>query len=51
MLDVWQHGGMSIPEQIEIIDRKVQEIAAKKRQLEAIETYLQGKLTRLNQAL
>jgi MerR family transcriptional regulator, copper efflux regulator len=51
LLDVWQNGGMSIPEQIEIVDRKVQEIAEKKRQLESIETYLVNKLSKLNQEL
>jgi hypothetical protein len=43
----WQNGGLSIPEQIEIIDRKVKEIAEKKRQLESIEIYLIDKLGKL----
>jgi MerR family transcriptional regulator, copper efflux regulator len=47
LLDVWQSGGLSIAEQIEIIDRKVQEIAEKKRQLESIEIYLIDKLGKL----
>jgi MerR family transcriptional regulator, copper efflux regulator len=51
LLDVWQNGGMSIKEQIEIIDRKVKEIAEKKRQLEAIETYLVNKLSKLNEEM
>jgi MerR family transcriptional regulator, copper efflux regulator len=51
LLDVWQNGGMSIPDQIEIVDRKVQEIAEKKVRLESIETYLVNKLSKLNQEL
>jgi MerR family transcriptional regulator, copper efflux regulator len=51
LLDVWQNGGMSIKEQIEIVDRKVKEIAQKKRQLESIETYLVNKLSKLNEEI
>jgi MerR family transcriptional regulator, copper efflux regulator len=51
LLDAWQSGEMSRSEQIEIIDRKVKEIAEKKRQLEEIETYLLYKLSKLNQEL
>ena len=47
LLDAWQNGEISIAEQIEVIDRKVKEIAEKKRQLEAIEIYLINKRSNL----
>jgi MerR family transcriptional regulator, copper efflux regulator len=49
LLDEWGDGEISKQDLIEIIERKIEEVTEKKRQLDAIETYLLTKLSKLNQ--
>ena len=49
LLDEWNSGGMSKQDQIKIIERKIEEVETKTRQLEAIKTYLDVKLSKLSE--
>lgn len=49
LLDVWEDGAISEQRQIEVIERKIEEIAGKMQQLDAIKTYLAAKLSRLKE--
>lgn len=51
LLNEWGAGAMSKPEQIRIIERKIEEIAEKMRQLDAIKIYLVNKLSKLNEEI
>jgi MerR family transcriptional regulator, copper efflux regulator len=48
LLDEWDGGAMSKQDQIDVIERKIAEIAEKKQKLDAINTYLTTKLIKLN---
>jgi MerR family transcriptional regulator, copper efflux regulator len=47
LLDEWEGGAMSKQDQIKVIERKIEEIAEKMQQLDAIKTYLATKLSNL----
>ncbi len=49
LLDEWNSGAMSKQDQIKIIERKIEEVETKTRQLEAIKTYLDVKLSKLSE--
>lgn len=49
LLHEWGGGAMSMREQIKVIERKIEEIAEKMQQLDAIKTYLVTKLNKLNE--
>jgi MerR family transcriptional regulator, copper efflux regulator len=49
LLDEWGGGSMPKRDQIKIIERKIEEIAEKTQQLDAIKTYLVNKLSKLNE--
>ncbi|WP_214662628.1 MerR family transcriptional regulator [Amazonocrinis nigriterrae] len=51
LLNEWGDGTLSKRDQIRIIERKVEEIAEKMRQLDTIKTYLVNKLSKLNQEI
>ncbi|HEY9631088.1 MAG TPA: MerR family transcriptional regulator [Coleofasciculaceae cyanobacterium] len=51
LLDEWEGGALSQQNQIEIIDRKLEEIAEKIQQLNAIKTYLMAKRNKLNEEI
>ncbi|MBI4780375.1 MAG: MerR family transcriptional regulator [Oscillatoriophycideae cyanobacterium NC_groundwater_1537_Pr4_S-0.65um_50_18] len=51
LLDEWEGGALSQQNQIEIIDRKLEEIAEKTQQLNAIKTYLIAKRHKLNEEI
>jgi MerR family transcriptional regulator, copper efflux regulator len=48
LLDAWGSGALSKCDQIKVIERKIEEIAEKRVKLDAIETYLVTKLSKLN---
>ncbi|MBD2775092.1 MerR family transcriptional regulator [Iningainema tapete] len=49
LINEWGNDGMPKLEQIQIIERKLEEITRKMQQLEEIKTYLSTKLSRLKQ--
>jgi MerR family transcriptional regulator, copper efflux regulator len=48
LLDDWGSGVLSKHDQIKVIERKIEEIVEKRVKLDAIETYLLTKLSKLN---
>jgi MerR family transcriptional regulator, copper efflux regulator len=51
LLDEWGSGALSKPDQIKVIERKIEEIIEKREKLDTIETYLVTKLNRLNEVV
>jgi MerR family transcriptional regulator, copper efflux regulator len=49
LLDDWGSGALSKRDQIQVIERKIEEIVEKREKLDAIETYLVTKLSKLNE--
>lgn len=49
LLEEWGSGAMSKRDQVEVIERKIEEIAEKTQRLDAIKTYLVTKLSKLNE--
>jgi MerR family transcriptional regulator, copper efflux regulator len=49
LLDDWSSGAMSKRDQIKVIECKIAEIVEKREKLDAIETYLLTKLSKLNE--
>ena len=49
LLDEWSDGAISKMDQITIIERKIEEVAEKTQQLDAIKSYLVAKLSKLNE--
>jgi MerR family transcriptional regulator, copper efflux regulator len=47
LLDDWGSGALSKCDQIKVIERKIEEIVEKKEKLDAIETYLVTKLSKV----
>jgi MerR family transcriptional regulator, copper efflux regulator len=49
LLDDWGSGALSKRDQIQVIERKIEEIVQKREKLDAIEAYLVAKLSKLNE--
>jgi MerR family transcriptional regulator, copper efflux regulator len=49
LLDEWGSGALSKRDQIQVIERKIEEIVEKRGKLDAIEAYLITKLSKLNE--
>jgi MerR family transcriptional regulator, copper efflux regulator len=49
LLDDWGSGALSKRDQIQVIERKIEEIVEKREKLDAIEAYLIAKLSKLNE--
>jgi MerR family transcriptional regulator, copper efflux regulator len=49
LLDDWGSGALSKRDQIQVIERKIEEIVQKREKLDAIEAYLVTKLSKLNE--
>jgi MerR family copper efflux transcriptional regulator len=51
LIDTWENGSVSLAEKLKVIDRKLEEIGKKIRQLEEIKLYLTAKRNRITDSV